>query len=84
MRVFHIPRRRIGDREPELASPWVDGHASPEDRALGFELELIELMRRRAEAVDGTEEADALDGEIAAVRRDLVAVAVLPDLPRVA
>lgn len=84
MRVFHIPQRRIGARQVELSTPWTDGHASPEDRALGFELELIELMRRRSEVEEGTPEAVALDDEIASVRRDLVTVATLPDLGRVA
>lgn len=27
--------------------PWESGHAAPQDRALGLELELIELVRRR-------------------------------------
>ena len=34
MRVFHIPERRIGLRKADLSTPWLDGHASPEDRAL--------------------------------------------------
>ena len=84
MRIFHIPVRRIGARQPELSTPWTNGHASPEDRALGYELELIELTRRRAEAADGTAEAAALDAEIEAVRSDLMVVATLPDLPHVA
>jgi hypothetical protein len=84
MRVFHIPERRIGLRKADLSTPWLDGHASPEDRALGFELELIELTRRRAEFPDGSVGAAELDAEIAAVRSDLVSVATLPDLRSVA
>lgn len=84
MRAFHIPVRRIGSRQPELSTPWFDGHASPEDRALGYELELIELLRRRSEVRDGTTEAARLDAEMEAVRSELVAVASMPDLPHVA
>jgi len=45
--------------------PWEAAHAAPQDRALGLELELIELVRRRSE-LTGTEIAEArqLDGEI--------------------
>ena len=84
MRVFHIPQRRIRSKQPELMTPWTDGHASPEDRALGYELELIELIRRRGEVEDGSRDAAALDSEIAAVRKELEEVATLPDLPQVA
>lgn len=84
MRVFHIPQRRIRSKQPELLSPWTDGHASPEDRALGYELELIELERRRSEVEEGSPEAAELDDEIEAVRDDLVAVASMPDLAQVA
>lgn len=44
--------------------PWEIGHASPDDRAMGLELELIELVRRRGEAVAGSSVADLLDREI--------------------
>jgi hypothetical protein len=84
MRKFHIPQSRLVVRQPQLSTPWFDGHASPEDRALGYELELIELERRRREVPDGTARAAELDVEIAAVRNDLAAVATLPDLPNVA
>ncbi len=84
MRTFHIPRWPIATKEPELSTPWVNGHASPEDRALGHELELIELLRQRSEVDDGTPEAAEIDREIEDVRRQLVEVAVLPDLPKVA
>lgn len=84
MRVFHIPQRRIGPRQPELSSPWESGHASPEDRALGYELELIELTRQRSELDRDSEAAALLDAEIAAVKADLVRVAIMPDLPNVA
>jgi hypothetical protein len=84
MRAFHIPTRRLGAKEPELATPWTDGHASPEDRALGHELELIELERRRAEVADDSPEALDLEREMRLVRQQLAEVAVLPDLPQVA
>jgi len=84
VRVFHIPDRLIGSRQPQISSPWSEGHASPEDRALGLELELIELERRRGEVADGSPAAADLDAEIDEVRRDLVEVASLPDLPSVA
>ncbi|MCU1496234.1 MAG: hypothetical protein JWM47_187 [Acidimicrobiales bacterium] len=45
--------------------PWEEAHAAPEDRAVGLELELIELVARRralSRADDG--EAALLDAEI--------------------
>lgn len=84
MRIFHIPRHRIGHKAPAFSTPWGEGHASPEDRALGYELELIELERRRGEVADGSVEAAELEQEIAAVRHELTQVAVLPDLKHVA
>lgn len=48
--------------------PWEIGHAAPEDQALGLELELIELNRRRRAIRDPRDaEAIALDTEINAV-----------------
>jgi hypothetical protein len=47
--------------EPTVASasrPWTSGHAPPEDRALGIELELIELVRRRDAGLARAEEVD--------------------------
>lgn len=84
MRVFHIPERRIGSKRPQIPTHWAEGHASPEDRALGLELELIELERRRHQVAEGSGHAQELDAEIEAVRRELVEVASLPDLPSVA
>lgn len=55
--------------------PWEIGHASPDDRAMGLELELIELTRRRGEAVAGTESAARLDREIDRTLAELDAVA---------
>ena len=44
--------------------PWEIGHATPQDRAMGLELELIELGRRRQAVLVGDPEALRLDGEI--------------------
>lgn len=45
--------------------PWEEPHAAPEDRAVGLELELIELVRRRGDIPDATApEAEVLDREI--------------------
>lgn len=45
--------------------PWEQAHAAPEDRAVGLELELIELVARRQSMVDTYDgEAEALDAEI--------------------
>ena len=44
--------------------PWEIGHATPQDRAMGLELELIELVRRRQDVLVGDPEALRLDGEI--------------------
>lgn len=45
--------------------PWEEAHAAPEDRAVGLELELIELVARRTSIADQHDgEAVALDAEI--------------------
>ena len=44
--------------------PWEVAHATPQDQALGLELELIELVRRRRELGDGHPASARLDGEI--------------------
>jgi hypothetical protein len=45
--------------------PWEEAHAAPEDRAVGLELELIELVSRRTNLTDDRDgEAQALDREI--------------------
>lgn len=58
-------------------APWQSGHAAPEDRALGLELELIELVRQRsdAEAESDRVVADRLETEIDGVLRELADVA---------
>ena len=45
--------------------PWENTHAAVEDRALGVELELIELVRRRNDISDAADpDARMLDAEI--------------------
>lgn len=45
--------------------PWESTHAAVEDKALGLELELIELVRRRNDIADATDpDARILDAEI--------------------
>ncbi len=45
--------RHEADTEDEGAlHPWEARHAAPEDRAVGLELELIELVQRRSETSD--------------------------------
>ncbi len=45
--------------------PWEEGHAAPEDRAVGLELELIELVHRRENVRDDQPaKAEAIDAEI--------------------
>ena len=52
--------------------PWEQGHAAPQDQALGLELELIELVRRRDDIRDATDpEARWLDDEILLVTDQL-------------
>lgn len=49
MQAIH-PRRERRSAAATLAAgpfPWEGGHAAPEDRAVGIELELIELVHRR-------------------------------------
>jgi hypothetical protein len=59
--------------EPEPADDWSEGHAAPEDRALGLELELIELNRQRDELAPDHPEVARLDARIASVMDELVA-----------
>ncbi|HRW36695.1 MAG: hypothetical protein KDB04_04555 [Acidimicrobiales bacterium] len=63
--------RHHDDRADES---WSDGHAAPEDRALGLELELIELHRRRDELSPDHPEVARVDREVQAVIDELVAV----------
>ena len=69
MNLFHAARHAPDPTAP--AVPWESGHAAPEERALGLELELIELRRRRAEVRDESADASALDREITAVTAEL-------------
>ncbi|HWJ61048.1 MAG TPA: hypothetical protein VNS19_03685 [Acidimicrobiales bacterium] len=58
--------------------PWQDGHACHEDRAMGLELELIELVRRRDAAVEAQEPVEQVDREIDAVMAELAGEALAP------
>ena len=58
---------------------WGDGHAAPEDRAVGLELELIELVRQRDELLAGHPEIARLDAQIATVQKELAATAAEVD-----
>lgn len=52
--------------------PWEVGRAAPADRALGLELELIELVRRHDDIFDSADpEAHALARQIATVQHEL-------------
>lgn len=55
--------------------PWEEGHACPQDRALGLELELIELVH----ALDGADPVRAaqLDQQIEAAMADLASEAAV-------
>ncbi len=57
--------------------PWEEGRACPEDRALGIELELIELVHQRevADADRDVVHVREIDEQIDATMDDLVAVA---------
>jgi len=69
MSLFHPDRRDLTQEAAFV--PWAAGHAAPEDRALGLELELIELRRGRAEVRDESADAPLLDDETAAVTAEL-------------
>lgn len=74
-------RRHRNDRHAEAtrdepaSAPWESGRAAPEDRALGLELELIELVHQRTIIGGDTETRQRLDAEIEAVLHEIVAVA---------
>lgn len=57
--------------------PWEEGHACPEDRALGLELQLIELVHERdaLAAAAPPERLERLDEQIDATMNDLAAAA---------
>lgn len=52
--------------------PWQRGHATPADRAVGLELQLIELHRQRKTADE--EHIAAVDAEIMSVIEELAEV----------
>lgn len=61
MHAIH-PRRERRSAAATLAAgpfPWEEGHAAPEDRAVGIELELIELVHRR-ELIPSASDPEAL------------------------
>ncbi|QXC59212.1 hypothetical protein KSP35_12405 [Aquihabitans sp. G128] len=61
-RSTRSPRPTTADHGPFA---WEVAHAAPEDRAVGLELELIELVARRQSMVDTYDgESEALDAEI--------------------
>lgn len=70
------PFARSHTDTPAPPHPWEQAHAAPADRAVGLELELIELVHRR-----GTGEAPAdattveVDAQIDQVLADLAEVA---------
>lgn len=59
------------------AYPWEVGHASPEDRAMGLELELIELEHTREVAEDHGDPVAPIEDEISEVIEELIDV--VPD-----
>lgn len=71
--MLTITSRR--DDSTDEAFPWAAPHAAPEDRAVGYELELIELVRRRDLVADAEgAHARELDAEIAEVLVELAEV----------
>lgn len=60
-------------RGPAGAFPWEQAHAAPGDRALGLELELIELVRRQDDIFDKADpEAVELGRQIGRVQDELL------------
>ena len=77
--AIHPARRHRTAPDPSGPFPWETAHAAPEDRAVGLELELIELVRRREALADPAGfEGAALDAEIDLVLAELGSVAGLP------
>ena len=74
-------RRNATDTVTVGPFPWEEGHAAPEDRAVGIELELIELVHQRGLISDPTDrEARALDQAIDQTLEQLGnVVTVLPE-----
>ena len=60
---------------------WTGPHAAPEDRALGLELELIELQRRHDDLAADHPEVARIDREVTAVLDELVAVTAEVEVP---
>lgn len=59
------------------AFPWEGSHAAPADRALGLELELIELVRRQDDIADPTDpESIDLGRQIRLVQDELYEVSL--------
>lgn len=55
----------VRQERPSPPFPWEVSHAAPEDRAVGLELELIDLVARRNAIRDASDpEASRLDDDI--------------------
>ena len=59
------------DSDAPETYPWEVGHAAGEDRAMGLELELIELQRTRELAEEHGEPVDPIEEEITEVLGEL-------------
>ena len=62
---------------PQPRFPWEEGRACREDRAMGLELELIELVQRRRSAAAHGDPVERLDDQIDEVMSDLAAEAAI-------
>ena len=79
MHAIQPARHHRSTVAPAGPFPWEQAHAAPEDRAVGLELELIELVRRLEALADPAGlEAAALAAEIDLVHAELASVGVLP------
>lgn len=82
MHAIHARTDHRSGQEPKATSgpfPWEEAHAAPEDRAVGLELELIELVHRRTSILDEYDgEAQALDREIDQTLAQLGSITPLP------
>ena len=77
MHAIHPRTRPVEHAHPDASGrfPWEAAHAAPEDRAVGLELELIELVARRNHIRDDEDlEAKALDTQIDAALAELGSV----------
>lgn len=59
--------------------PWEESHAAPEDRAVGVELQLIDLVAQRAAISAGDARASVIDREIDQLLTELGSIT--PALP---